>query len=89
MNRKQRSGMMSGNIEPATARRSGFNPLHEAAQKLAEYARFQGRYKARELVGLLTSQGDRAARAVQPSARIHLYIRADRDGRAPVNLRLR
>nr|WP_272210128.1 hypothetical protein [Marinicella sp. W31]MDC2875992.1 hypothetical protein [Marinicella sp. W31] len=89
MNRKQRSGMMSGNTEPSTARRSGFNPLHEAAQKLAEYARFQGRYKARELVGLLTSQGERAARAVQPAARIHLFIQSEKRGRAPVSLRLR
>ncbi|PRX11860.1 UNVERIFIED_ORG: hypothetical protein BCL66_101356 [Martelella mediterranea] len=81
--------MMSGNIELSTARRSGFNPLHEAAQKLAEYARFQGRYKAKELVGLLTSQGDRAARAMQPEARIHLYIQSRQQGHAPISLRLR
>ena len=86
--RKQRFGMMSGQSLPLD-RRGGLNPLQEAAQKLADYARFQGRYKARELVGLLSSQSERAARSIAPAVKIHIYIADDATGRVPVNLRLR
>ncbi|WP_174803546.1 hypothetical protein [Martelella limonii] len=79
--------MMSGHSSLSGDRRG--NPLHEAAQKLADYARFQGRYRARELVSLLASQSERAARAIEPAAKIHIYIPGRSDGRAPVNLKLR
>jgi len=87
--RKQRFGMMSGQLSPSIDRRGGLNPLQEAAQKLADYARFQGRYKARELVGLLSSQSERAARSIEPAVNIHIYIPGDAAGRLPVNLKLR
>ncbi len=86
--RKQRFGMMSGQSSLSIDRRSGLSPLQEAAQKLADYARFQGRYKARDLVGLLSSQSERATRAIEPAVKIHIYI-AGAAGRAPVNLKLR
>ncbi|MCD1636545.1 hypothetical protein K7H91_22575 [Martelella mediterranea] len=81
--------MMSGQSSLSIDRRSSLNPLQEAAQKLADYARFQGRYKARELVGLLSSQSERAARSIAPAVKIHIYIAGEPEGRMPVNLRLR
>ena len=89
VSRKQHFGMMTGHSSLSTHRRGGLAPLQEAAQKLADYARFQGRYKARELVGLLSSQSDRAARAIEPAARIHIYIPNRTNGRTPVSLKLR
>ena len=49
----------------------------------------QGRYKARELVELLSSQSERAARSIAPAVKIHIYIAGEPEGRMPVNLRLR
>ncbi|AJY47457.1 hypothetical protein [Martelella endophytica] len=71
------------------AQRRGFSPFQEAAHKLAEYARSQSRYKARELVNMLTSQGERAARGAKPYVTIHLYIPKSGGRHRPVNLKLR
>jgi len=81
---------MTGKHAQEGVRRTSFNPLHEATQKLSEYARFPGRYRAKELIGLLSSQSDRALRIAQPSVHIHLYIdTAGNTDRHTLNLRLR
>ncbi|WP_176085175.1 hypothetical protein [Martelella sp. HB161492] len=87
MTRKQHSD--TPNSAPGDHRRNTFNPLSEAAARLADYARAQGRSRARELVGLLVSQGARAARHAEPPVRIHIYLPEDEQGIRPINLRLR
>lgn len=89
MNKKQSNSLVTGTIAPQDVRKSGASPLQEAAQRIAEYARNQGRYKAKELVALLSSHGDRSARIGRPAVNIHLYITADKTSKTPVNLRLR
>ncbi|MBB4008010.1 hypothetical protein [Allorhizobium taibaishanense] len=67
--------------------RSGLNPLHEAAIRLADGIN-KPRAKTRDLMNLLLCHGARAWRYSQPEANIHLHVNPQYR-RLPVKLRLR
>lgn len=67
--------------------RSGLNPLHEAAIRLADGIN-KPRAKTRDLMNLLLCHGARAWRYSQPEANIHLHVNPNCRS-VPVKLRLR
>ncbi|MGV8937031.1 MAG: hypothetical protein ACOH2J_07885 [Allorhizobium sp.] len=74
--------------KPERHGRPGFNPLHEAAIRIADLGLARPRAKTKDLMALLLCHGARAWRYSQPESSIHLHVAAHR-GRFPVIMRLR
>ena len=54
--------------------RIGMQPLHHAAMSMAEVSRGRGRFKTKDLVGLLLAHGARSWRASSPRVQVRLRV---------------